>query len=411
MGVSMPRHALPWSLKKQAGYWYVRFRGESTYHSTGIRIENERASRQRAEAYARKLAGVSQDAREYRTFAEYAASYFCSEDCPWWKRQIGRGKNVLEITRKQHRSRLEIHILPRFGLLRFDELTPSAIENWLYNLDYSSQWKRHIYNTFSIIIKDMRRDQVIPFDSGSIEPPIPRSVEKPVLTDEEAAAVFPEEISEFRTLWGRRFPLGVMCALLYSSGLRTSEARALEWSAIDVDACGLKVAQTVNRDGKIDAPKAGSFRAVIIPRWTMDLLAKLAQPHIGYVFKGRNPNDFLYLDSLNHALRAILLKINPELEGITPHSLRHGYNTRMRQILSAAGMEKTFHDQGLSGFRVSTVAADELLRSLTGHRTERMTSHYDHPVFAKIFETHNKYLRPYVERYWDFRRSVVSDSN
>jgi len=78
----MGRHPGPWSLKKRDGFWYVKFRGETVYHTTGIPVANERSTRPKAAAFADRHATVSTRARTFRTFGEYADRYFRPQGCP-----------------------------------------------------------------------------------------------------------------------------------------------------------------------------------------------------------------------------------------------------------------------------------------------------------------------------------------
>ena len=52
-------------------------------------------------------------------------------------------------------------------------------------------------------------------------------------------------------------------------------------------------------------------------------------------------------------------------KSITPHCLRHTYNSRMRDI---------FLDSGTS---------ENVLRAFTGHKSEKMTDHYTHKEAAR----------------------------
>ncbi len=226
-------------------------------------IENPKTIRRKAEQYCKKLLALSPSVRQYTTFGDYAEQYFKDDDSPWWTRKIGSGKKIISFTREQHRARLETHILPQFSNHRFSELSPVAIENWIFNLDYSNHWKRHIYNTFKIILFDLRRENLISFSSSDIEPPVARNEsEKEILSDDMALKIFPENIEEFKELWGKGYNLGVFLALLYSTGLRTSEARALVWEAVNWQYNGIKVIQTVNKDGDFWIPKGKSIRVI-----------------------------------------------------------------------------------------------------------------------------------------------------
>ncbi len=79
----------------------------------------------------------------------------------------------------------------------------------------------------------MRRDNLILFHPDDIVPPEVKNKEKEISTDEELQTLFPLSVAEFRKQWGKRFSFGVFNAILYSTGLRTSECRALSYEAID----------------------------------------------------------------------------------------------------------------------------------------------------------------------------------
>jgi len=420
----MPRRQAPYSLKKRTGYWYVKFRGETAYHSTGIQINNEQTSRKHAERYAAQRVGISVSARSYRTLSDYAERYFVPGTCPWFARQHGRNNKVQEHYRDQHRARLTQHILPKFGHLPLDEVGSVAIESWLFSLDYSSQWKKHIYQTFMIVLSDLKRERLIDFDPSEIAPIVVEHVETRIPTNHESSLLFPEDIQLFRDRWnmvetseqrdsrsgyhapkGSRFLLGAACALAYSVGMRTSEMRALSPLAIKWDLGGIMVVETINRDGNRWAPKRDSVRVVPVPAWTMSILRHILRDRPGatYVFPGHNDGDPLELSSLGHALTALCDSLG--LNHLTPHGLRHGYNTRMRSLLAGTGFAPYFDE--VKGFRVSQKATDDILRSFTGHRSAEMTNLYDHPELLSQLDFFNKHFRTVIDGFWDFRKGGI----
>jgi len=387
----------PWSLKKRAGYWYVKFRGESGYHTTNIEIANERVTRKLAEAYANKRSSIVPAALGYNTFGEYSLRYFKPGSCPWFARQRSRGNMVQEHYRDAHRGRLEIHILPQFGRVQLRELSPVAMEDWLYSLAYSSQTKKHIYETLMVILRDLRRDRLLEFDLSDLQPPVVRHQETRAPTETEAAQLFPADVGAFQSVWGGRYQIGVLCALAYSTGMRSGELRALNWRAIHRESRGLVVVEAINRDNEHGSPKKGSVRAIPVPEWTLSLIDTLPAS-VGYVFPGRTLSH-LEIASIGHALTAICEEQG--IEHLTPHGLRHGYNTRMRQILAAAGMEPYF--DRVNGFKVSTEATDAVLRHFTGHKTRDMTDLYDHPELLKQLAFFDTHFRAPVDSFWNFR--------
>ena len=335
---------------------------------------------------------------------------FSPDECPWFAREHGRGNPVQDNERKQHKTRLDIHILPAFGNLLYSELSPTAIEQWIYKLNYSGQTKKHILRTFGIILKDLKRDRLIDFTIKDIKPPIVRHKQRDVPTDKEAAILFPKDINILKNTWGpRRYKMGIMLALAYSSGMRISELRALRWPAIHWDLNGLVVVTTINRDEKPGAPKAKSVRAIPVPEWTLNMLKTLPgrkKDKTGFVFPGRNPGEPLDIGAGNHSIKWVTKNLLDENKkqiiksDLSPHGLRHGYNTRMRSILAESGFDQFFDEK--NGFQASTKATDDVLRAFTGHKSINMTELYDHPELLKQLKFYDKHFRSYIERFWSF---------
>lgn len=406
----MPRKPEPWSIKQRRGYWYYKLSGDTSYRSTGIPVGNWKRTRPIAERYALEQAGVGPRARQFETFGSYAAPYFLPDSCPWFTREHGRGNSVQRHYRDQHRSRLEIHILPAFGRVSPGDLSPVAIENWLYRLAYATATKKHILETFRIILRDMYRERLLSFSPEDIKGPVVTHHETATLTDTEATLLFPSKIDDMRGLWGRRFPSGVFLALAYSSGMRTSEIRALRTPAIKWDDRGVVVVETINRDNEPAVPKAKSVRAIPLPAWTVELLrAYVKKPDQDtYVFPGRGDGaEYLDSGSVAHSLTHMRKRLG--LSHVTPHGFRHGYNTRMRELLAGALLDPYFDPT--DGFKMSTDATDAVLRAFTGHRTPKMTDLYDHPELIRQLSFFDDHFRKIVDSYWDFRKPIEKELN
>ena len=408
----MPRKPSPWTIKKYRNYWYYKLRGEKGYHTTGIEIKNWKTTKPKAEKYAQTRAGVASSSRNCQTFKDYAFNYFLPGLCPWYAREVGRENFIKEHERNQHRGRLEIHILPHFGKLLFEELSPVAIENWLYALDYASQTKKHILRTLRIILFDMRRERLINFSPAEIKPPVVSYSKKEIPADLEASILFPENINLFKKLWGNRYNLGVFCALAYSSGMRSGELRALRWPAVKWDLSSLVVVVTIDCDEKINIPKANSARAIPIPKWTLILLETLPGAeaakkgeNTGYIFPGTK-KAWISTGATSRALKAVCKKAEIET-CLTPHGLRHGYNTKMRSILAETEFMPFFDN--IHGFKTSTKATDDILRTFTGHKSPDMTDLYDHPELVKQLQFFDKYFRKHINSFWDFRKTDEGD--
>jgi len=402
----MARKPEPWGVKQRRGFWYYKLAGDPSYRSTGIAVGNWKRTKPHAERFAQDQAATGPRAGQYATLEAYAAPYFIPGSCPWFAREHGRGNTVQDHYRDQHRARLEIHILPQFGRVAPGDLSPVAIERWLYGLDYASQTKKHILEAFRIVLRDMYRERLIRFTPDDITPPVVRHAETATFTDDELATIFPSDMAAFRELWGRRFPLGVLLAVAYSTGMRTGEIRGLQWPAIHADRGGLVVVATINRDGVPAIPKAKSVRAIPVPVWSLALLdswravAAASEAGAGYVFPGRGDRH-PWVDSGAAAHTLEVMRDRLGLSHVTPHGLRHGYNTRMRGLLAGAGFDPYF--DRANGFRMTSDATDAVLRAFTGHRSPRMTDLYDHPELLGQLDFYKKHFLTLVNSFWAFR--------
>ena len=397
----MARPTHEWKLKPRRGFWYASLRG-GPYFSTHIRVGNPKHTKSKAKDHIEKLHGATRTDRHYETFRDYASLYFQSGTCPWFARETGRGKTLLNNERASHLSRLDLHILPRWGDHRFDELSPVAIEKWLYAMSYSLQYKKHILRTLLILLRDMRRDRLIAFDPAEIQPVLVRHRKTLILSDAEASALFPKKTEDFCKVWGAAKSSGAFLALMYSTGMRTGELRALEKRAVHLEFSGLLVVANINRDEEVSIPKAKSIRALPVPKWTIELLRDLNvfKSQSGLLFPGKDGRAPLDSGSAAQALERALRRCGISSK-VTPRGLRHGYNTRMRAILAAAGLDPYFDEH--TGFKPTSSITDSILREFLGHRTPEMTELYDHPELMDQLRFFGSHFRQYVEQYWEFR--------
>ena len=69
---------------------------------------------------------------------------------------------------------------------------------------------------------------------------------------------------EYRSVWRvARYPLAVVVELCGRNGLRPSEARALRWECIDLEALTLRIDRQSDKKGRLVAPKTKRARRVI----------------------------------------------------------------------------------------------------------------------------------------------------
>jgi integrase len=384
----------PYLLHKRGKVWYYRLAGQRTFHSTGQAVESK------AHAYA--LAVIQQKESRQQlsqaTLKEYARDFFDWERCPWIQRQHSKGHSFSRTVAADRRAHLKNHIFPRFGSTLLAELNAVEVETWLSSLDLSNQTRMHILNSLRIVLREAKREGLLAANPlAEVETFSVRHQRRGVLTEEELEALFPRERRKFKKVWPLPYH-GVMYALMVSSGARSGEIRALPWRAVIWKHSGILILRAVTADGIMDLPKGSSRsrefsrqRAVVVPKRTLDLLAwwrrqtrypsedQLVFPGAG----GRPLARRTVSISLQRGLQGA--KIEPAGRILVTHSLRHTYNTRMKELLTGELFEE--------------FTGQSLLREFTGHHSQKMTDWYDNPEWATRLAAYGK-ARAQIEHFW-----------
>lgn len=97
---------------------------------------------------------------------------------------------------------------------------------------------------------------------------------------------------------------------MLTSGIRSGEARVLQWKHIVWDQQGILIVQAQKANKAIGEPKAKEIRAVIVPKRTITLLKWWLEQTLYKL-----PEDYIFPG------------INTAGRNLVAHSLRHTYNT------------------------------------------------------------------------------------
>ncbi len=347
--------------KRKAGSsWYFWF-----YDQNGIRQHKStgRKKKYEAEQYAQQFLVLSKSPKPIR-LDEYAKDFYVWGKCDWIKRKFARGFAIGSTFAATRRAHLVNHILPEFGTVEISKIEPIQIEKWLLNLDLSNTTKNHILGSFRIILHEALREHLINHNPAKDVELLSRSDYKrrDTLTLQEIKILFPEDEKEMLRIW-RRYDYSVLFFLLLTSGIRSGEARALQWQHIIWPENGILIVQAAKADKSIGPPKSGKVRGVIVPERTMQLLQwwhslTVCKEQNDYVFIGQDLKKPINKDGISKEFPKALKRAGIDIGGrnLVAHSLRHTYNTIMKGILTA-----------------------EMLREFTGHRSEEMTDRYDNP--------------------------------
>ena len=94
------------------------------------------------------------------TLSEYAKDMFI-EGAPHLARWAAKGRILKRQTICQHRRHLVNYILPRFGRMKFQDIKPTAIEDFLLEQKLSNSCRNTILYTLKLIMREARRAGII----------------------------------------------------------------------------------------------------------------------------------------------------------------------------------------------------------------------------------------------------------
>jgi integrase len=356
--------------KKNGIIWHFAYydeTGRRRYRSTGKRIRWE------AEEEAAKFLGIGPEAApetpKATTLREYAVDFFIWEKCGWIRRQHAKGHPFSEAVARQRRQQLVEHIFGQFGDTELPKITAVAIEDWILSLELAAQTKAHILHTFSIVLREAKKEKLI--DSNpmlEVDPITVHHQEREVLTGADLEKLFPADRAKLLGIW-KQARYMVAFLILKTSGLRPQELLALRWGRVDWERGGIYVVEAVKANGELGPTKTGDCRAVLLPQVTIDALRawRTATFWAGaedFIVPGEVRGRPASRRSLSQYMRGVLVRAGiPPDRRLVPYSFRHTYNTSERQVLDDATLQK-----------------------LMGHRSSKMTDHYDHPDVAKVLE-------------------------
>ena len=284
------------------------------------------------------------------TFADAAAE---------WLRYVEQDRDCKPSTLSDYRSVVRARLLPAFGEMRLEDITPQLIEEWRASLGSGRATGRPLTNrtrnkSLTIlggILERARKVYGLPSNAA-------RDVEK--LRERYDATRFafysPEEVLAL-VRGAASEQDGAIFLTAAFTGLRRGELIALRWRDVDFERSSIRVYGSF-ANGKLTTPKSGRGRVVPMVPEVAEELARLSQRgHAAgdddLVFPGELG---LYLDG--SALRR-RFRVAQERAGLRPirfHDLRHTFGT-----LAVRGAESIVE-----------------LQAWLGHAEVRTTMRYTH---------------------------------
>lgn len=345
-------------------YWFYDEYGKQVRRSCGT-DGKPCTSKRDAEAF---IANLKDDITKESnlTFNQFCDGFY-DDDSLFLKKKKARG--IVHQGNTVYQKRLYLgYFLKQFGQLPVKKLNVGMVENWLVSLNLSNATRNNILCVVDEIEKELYSMQLIEHII-KVERFKNTSKQKGILTISEIAKLFPADYDDLIKVWRVRttekesdiYSFATMIYTILSTGMRSSEIRALQWNQfVRPDAILINAMIDSNRQ-RVNHLKKGEdsnkkWRVTVLPDKTVKMIdiIRLDKSDNEYVFvyMGQPITTWFLLDHFKIVLERN--GINCKERNITIHSLRFTYNSLIKGEISG-----------------------EDLRLMIGHTSEVMTEYYD----------------------------------
>ncbi|HEM3683594.1 TPA: site-specific integrase [Streptococcus suis] len=189
--------------------------------------------------------------------------------------RLGKKENTIRVFNNIKKN----YILPTVGDLRIDKITTlmlqTAVNKWAiksHQKQYSNSRKNGVYQNYALVFSYIKRIlqyavklnllQENPATAVEV-PPLPKleSTKKLYFTDDELRKIL-DYLDKHNSNYTEKF-MSTLIKLLLATGLRISEACALEWTDVDFKDQTIAVTKTLNNKGEVNSPKTKSSNRII----------------------------------------------------------------------------------------------------------------------------------------------------
>ncbi len=248
------------------------------------------------------------------TFADAAAEYL---------RYVEHDRERKPSTVRGYRSAVTAHLLPAFGALPVEDVTPAVIERWIGGFDGSTRTRNKLLIQLHGILGRARKVYGL---SGNAASEVEKFQQR---TSGDIEVFSPEEVWALVRAADNEQDAAVFLTAAFT-GLRMGELLALRWRDIDFAGSVARVRASYYL-GQVTTPKSGKVRAVPLAPAVATALAQFGRREHwtgddDLVFVGLTGS---YLDgsALRRRYKAALTAAG--LRPLRFHDLRHTFGTRM----------------------------------------------------------------------------------
>ncbi len=248
------------------------------------------------------------------TFADAAAE---------WLRYIEHDRGRKPSTLAGYKAIVRSQLLPAFGAMRIEEITPTVIERWLDSIERSANTRTKALVLLHGIFQRARKVWGLRFNPAA-------EVEKPSLQRSGDIDVFsPEEVWALVRAAASEQDAALFLTAAFT-GLRRGELLALRWRDVDFAGSVIRVRASYT-ERVLTTPKSGKVRSVPM---APDVASALAQ--LGRRERFTSDDDLVFVGQVGSYLDGSALRRRYDatleragLRKLRFHDLRHTFGTRM----------------------------------------------------------------------------------
>ena len=285
-------------------------------------------------------------------------------------------------TRRCYRAAIALYLVPAFGRLRLEQLTPQTIQRWLTQHKDAHGARRRITLAHAALrsaLADAQRLQLVSINAATLVK-VPKVKASPTVSlDVTQATAFLKVAGTHR--------LGALFGVALACGLRLGEATGLRWEDVDLTTGKVRVRQQLQKVGKQlvlqELKTEKSRRTLALPEPCLERLRAHRTRQLAERLKAGAAWQDTGLVFTTYAPRGTARKVGTALH---PRNVLRVLHT----LLQTAGLPRVrFHDLRHSAASLLIAAGVELVEvsMLLGHSELRVTadlySHLQEQTAAK----------------------------